>query len=427
MASINENLQKMETFLLTVEESHFLAVSMQHFVVLLEICDVGSWVIKYSKKMGLIVNNRDIVLPDLINVDASFWFKSHSHFIEMVQFNAQQEGCVKITGQEEVPVKDVAATSPPPPLVDTANTSNAAIILNRGAGPRLPVLADGSQPLKAGWLLKKRDILSGWRCRYFVVYKGRVEYYVDQHDLQPRQVLSLAGAEVQPYKRVSVNGMGEYWGLSIETKYKEQKLFRLASELTGVEGSVEASSWETVFREASKVAPELMVRSAAAQRAAAGRATSHAAIGQGGSFSRTLSSRQSGRTAAAGTRSDQRTSASGAQGGSSSPGAALSDDERHVGQSDQGHGGDGEGEGEGVHFSTAGVVLIVAGLVAACMYAMGWWIELDVALLAAMLGIQPKALLWGIGALGIGLGLALVYILLADIKSLLGITQLNFL
>ena len=33
---------------------------------------------------------------------------------------------------------------------------------------------------------------------------------------------------------------------SIETKYKEQKLFRLASELTGVEGKVEASSWETV-------------------------------------------------------------------------------------------------------------------------------------------------------------------------------------
>lgn len=46
------------------------------------------------------------------------------------------------------------------------------------------------QLLQAGWLLKKRDILSGWRCRYFVVYKGRVEYYVDQHDLQPRQVRS---------------------------------------------------------------------------------------------------------------------------------------------------------------------------------------------------------------------------------------------
>mmetsp|Transcript_17816 Transcript_17816/g.24447 ORF Transcript_17816/g.24447 Transcript_17816/m.24447 type:complete len:321 (+) Transcript_17816:153-1115(+) len=129
--------------------------------------------------------------------------------------------------------------------------SNAAIILNRGAGPRLSSVVDGLQPLKAGWLLKKRDILTGWRCRYFVVYKGKVEYYVDPHDLQPRQSLLLAGADIQPYKRVSVNGVGEYWGLVIETKQKE-KMFRLASELTGMEGKVEASSWETVFREASK-------------------------------------------------------------------------------------------------------------------------------------------------------------------------------
>lgn len=52
-------LPQVERFLLTViDESYFLTVSMQYCVVLLEICEVGSWVIKYSKKMGLIVNNR---------------------------------------------------------------------------------------------------------------------------------------------------------------------------------------------------------------------------------------------------------------------------------------------------------------------------------------------------------------------------------
>lgn len=30
-------------------------------------------------------------------------------------------------------------------------------------------------PIKSGWLLKKRDIIFGWQCRYFVVYVGRVE------------------------------------------------------------------------------------------------------------------------------------------------------------------------------------------------------------------------------------------------------------
>lgn len=36
---------------------------------------------------------------------------------------------------------------------------------------------NGSLPIKSGWLLKKRDIIFGWQCRYFVVYVGRVEVY----------------------------------------------------------------------------------------------------------------------------------------------------------------------------------------------------------------------------------------------------------
>lgn len=30
---------------------------------------------------------------------------------------------------------------------------------------------DSNQPLKTGWLLKKRDILTGWKGRYFKVIK----------------------------------------------------------------------------------------------------------------------------------------------------------------------------------------------------------------------------------------------------------------
>ena len=50
---------QVERFLLSViDESYFNTVSMQYCVVMLEIFEVGSWIIKYSKKMGLIVNNR---------------------------------------------------------------------------------------------------------------------------------------------------------------------------------------------------------------------------------------------------------------------------------------------------------------------------------------------------------------------------------
>ena len=74
-------------------------------------------------------------------------------------------------------------------------------------------VSNNNQPLKSGWLLKKRDIFSGWRCRYFVVYMGRVEYFKDQHDLVPRGVIQIVNAEVHPAKRVNVHNVGEYWGI----------------------------------------------------------------------------------------------------------------------------------------------------------------------------------------------------------------------
>eukprot|EP00601_Ochromonadales_sp_CCMP2298_P028923 CAMPEP_0173339284 /NCGR_PEP_ID=MMETSP1144-20121109/8284_1 /TAXON_ID=483371 /ORGANISM="non described non described, Strain CCMP2298" /LENGTH=423 /DNA_ID=CAMNT_0014285185 /DNA_START=88 /DNA_END=1356 /DNA_ORIENTATION=- len=110
---------------------------------------------------------------------------------------------------------------------------------------RLPEL-DKFQPLKAGWLLKKRDIFSGWRCRYFVVHADRLEYFIDQHDPVPKVTASLEDAEVQPVKRVAVHNDGEYWGIIVEIK-NPKSTFRLASELTGVEGQVECATWEKVF------------------------------------------------------------------------------------------------------------------------------------------------------------------------------------
>jgi hypothetical protein len=69
------------------------------------------------------------------------------------------------------------------------------------------------QPLKSGWLLKKRDLFSGWRCRYFVVYVGKVEYYIDQHDTTPRGVVPIFGAEVSRPKKIFINGDGDHWGI----------------------------------------------------------------------------------------------------------------------------------------------------------------------------------------------------------------------
>ena len=66
-------------------------------------------------------------------------------------------------------------SSDPDSVVSDYTTSSSA---NGNAVPRR--LSNASemnilQPIKSGWLLKKRDIIFGWQCRYFVVYVGRVE------------------------------------------------------------------------------------------------------------------------------------------------------------------------------------------------------------------------------------------------------------
>ena len=96
-------------------------------------------------------------------------------------------------------------------ICDLPNTINADIPTR---SVRLPSM-DKVQPLKAGWLLKKRDIFSGWRCRYFVVYPDRLEYFIDQYDSTPKATMSLIDVEVQPVKRVNMPGVGEHWGIML--------------------------------------------------------------------------------------------------------------------------------------------------------------------------------------------------------------------
>ena len=118
---------------------------------------------------------------------------------------------------------------------------------------RMESLNGHNVPIKSGWLLKKRDFIFGWQCRYFVVYVGRVEYYIDQHDQHPKGVIQLFGAEITTASKCSVNGVNDHWSISIEPRNRE-RAFRLASELTGEEGMVDATSWVQVFMTAARPA-----------------------------------------------------------------------------------------------------------------------------------------------------------------------------
>jgi hypothetical protein len=45
------------------------------------------------------------------------------------------------------------------------------------------------------------------------VFPGRLDYYADQNDKEPRGSVSLIDAEISPVKAVAVKRVHEYWGI----------------------------------------------------------------------------------------------------------------------------------------------------------------------------------------------------------------------
>eukprot|EP01038_Epipyxis_sp_PR26KG_P005575 gene5575-7700_t len=252
------DFHEVERFLLKIDDS--FDDNENECTIQLEIQDVGCWYIKF-RKFGVILNNKDLVYSDIITKDASIFFKTNGIFWQTVNGGSSIEeevskNHIKQSGKSEAldmfRRKCIKSTSIRNNVNnnDNLNENQFSPTNNPLRQHRLPS-NEGIQPLKSGWLLKKRDIISGWRCRYFVVYVGRVEYYKDEHDTTPRGVIQLTNAEVNPARKVYVNGIGEYWGITVDTKMRDKTL-RLASEFTGDEGMVDAHTWEQVFKEASK-------------------------------------------------------------------------------------------------------------------------------------------------------------------------------
>lgn len=130
-----------------------------------------------------------------------------------------------------------------------SNTENVTSVLT---SPMVSAITEKKFPLKEGFLLKKVSFLSGWKGRYFVVYPGRFEYYIDINDKiagkPPKAVVDLLDAQIYTASKCNVNGEGDHWSWIVEphSRYKE-KAFRLASERKAEEGQVDAFTWVQVF------------------------------------------------------------------------------------------------------------------------------------------------------------------------------------
>ena len=208
--------------------------------VLLDIQDIGAWFLKFRRN-GLIINNRDLVCADCIDVDASIYFRTSVQFWSIINGGIQLQDAisrnfVKCTGclsyiemlYTRLVTDSITSHSLTTPTSSfsagnsfnlhrrnaSGSESNAELSINmydpHSHSHSHSQTQTQLQPLKVGYLLKKRDVWNAWRHRYFILYPGKLVYYADQQDAQPKAAVSLLGAEVSTVKKCVINNM-EHW------------------------------------------------------------------------------------------------------------------------------------------------------------------------------------------------------------------------
>jgi hypothetical protein len=226
----------------------------------LEIYEAGAWIVKFRSPSRVIINNTETILTDSLKIDATIGFTSSGSFWATVNGNLSLDSsAANFSGGDEALQyfrhKIFSSTDKPSPslgngaAMSTKSTSRAYINNSHAEDEAMT-----TQPLKSGWMLKKKEIMRGWNSRYFRVYVGRFEYFMDPNDESPRAVIPLLDAKVSALpKEIKVRGYDMHYQIMIEPKYHE-KSFRLASERGGSAGQTEIQSWQAAFNIASKPA-----------------------------------------------------------------------------------------------------------------------------------------------------------------------------
>lgn len=102
------------------------------------------------------------------------------------------------------------------PLSRKAAASSSSDVSYTNHSPRLqsPFTAKTIEVILQGHMLKKRDVFSGWRPRFFKLFNGRLEYYLHDVDTVPRGVIDIFEAKtyVPPYQTVNISG-ADHWAL----------------------------------------------------------------------------------------------------------------------------------------------------------------------------------------------------------------------
>jgi hypothetical protein len=234
-----------------------LTATLSPFNILLQIKQFNaSWIFKV-RKQSIIVNHRDLVFSSVV-IHHSISFESYDELVSVVESSDPQGTIESLThsltqSQSQLqPLSHCEYSGDLSVIISvlhllTHMSTRSTVIPSPISSPIKPsrplerkerISSDGpiSTPtptptststsssrktkcLKSGWLFKKRDVMSGWTHRYFKVYSGRVEYFVDESAVVPRGVIPLLGADIvgsqanEEPTRVTVNGKQDHFQL----------------------------------------------------------------------------------------------------------------------------------------------------------------------------------------------------------------------
>jgi len=221
----------------------------------LTIQDSGSWIVKFLPSGRVLLNNCEIIMTtDSIQVDASISFASLANFWAIINGQLRFEAGVKDTSGSEEALKwfkqHIFATT-----VEGTMNYNHMSTKSQARALLAPDPIEKTQLILEGWLIKKRDIMHGWKSRYFKVYVNRFEYFVDPQDDVPRAVIPLLDCKVSVPRemRNRMKNRGVYHQIIVQPKYHE-KSFKFISRLKGAEGLKEIVEWARAFEMASEPA-----------------------------------------------------------------------------------------------------------------------------------------------------------------------------
>lgn len=250
MIADESNVREVERYLYRVSTTNDSLSSKSKYEICnlrLNIHEAGSWIIKFRGNGQVVLNNCDLVMTaDTLNIDAQISFVTLSNFWGTINGHMSFEaGVSRAQGSEEALLlfKAKFFSSSIEGITDDASSKSQAHA----------VIVPTSLPVKSGWLIKRRDMMHGWKQRYFKIYIGRFEYFADPLDQVPRAIIPLLEAKVSTPVEVRnrVKNRGIFHQIVVDPKYHE-KSFKLISLKKGNEGLAEMSDWARAFDVASK-------------------------------------------------------------------------------------------------------------------------------------------------------------------------------